>query len=134
MIGCWQCDLATSDFMAATCTDCFGDREISRHLIRNNEAMDRKTILLCLADFKRTRGSEFDLKSLGVFGSVARGDAGDRSDIDIVFGTANPNLLRTAALRNELESLLGKSVDIVRLRDHMNPRLKASIERDAVYV
>ena len=85
-------------------------------------------------EFRRVRGQEFCLDSLGLFGSIARDEAGPRSDVDVVFRTARPNLLLTIQLKQALEQLMGRPVDIVRLRDTMNPRLKARIERDAVYV
>jgi len=37
-------------------------------------------------------------------------------------------------MRQELEELMGYRVDIIRLRSHMNPRLKARIQREACYV
>lgn len=46
---------------------------------------DRQSVLACLAQFKRSRGREFDLQMPGVFGSVARGEARQDSDIDVVF-------------------------------------------------
>jgi len=94
----------------------------------------RAEILARLADFRRTRGQEFCLDSLGLFGSVARDEAGPQSDVDVVFRTARPNLLLTVQLKQALEQAMGRPVDVVRLRDAMNPRLKARIERDAVYV
>ena len=95
---------------------------------------NRAAVLARLAEFRRVRGQEFCLDSLGLFGSVARGEAGPHSDVDVVFRTARPNLLITVQLKQALEQAMGSPVDIVRLRDTMNPRLKARIERDAVYV
>ena len=45
-----------------------------------------------------------------------------------------PDLFMTAMLRQDLEAFLGHPVDVVRLRDSMNPRLKARIQREATYV
>ena len=50
------------------------------------------------------------------------------------FQTDCPDLFITSMLRQDLEALLRHPVDVVRLRDSMNPRLKARIEREAVYV
>ncbi len=52
----------------------------------------------------------------------------------MVFQTDQPDLFITAMLRQDLEAFLGHRVDVVRLRDSMNPRLKARIEREATYV
>lgn len=69
-----------------------------------------------------------------MFGSVARDEAVDGSDVDIVYKTDRPNLIRSSRMRQELVELLGCDVDVVRYRNRMNPRLKARIERDALYI
>jgi len=49
--------------------------------------------------------------------------------VDIFFETEQPNLFKTAHLRLELEELLGLPVDLVRLRNNMNPKLKLNIQK-----
>ena len=87
-----------------------------------------------LKAFKKQHAKEYRLRALGYFGSCARNEATVESDVDIVFQTDEPNLFRTAAMKQDLEDLLRRPVDLVRLREAMNPRLKARIERDAIYV
>lgn len=87
-----------------------------------------------LRAFKATHSEEYDLRALGYFGSYARNEASGSSDVDIVFETGSPNLFKTAMLRQDLEAALGRPVGILRLQGLMNPRLKARIEREAVYV
>ncbi len=96
--------------------------------------MKRDEVLGILSRFKREHSAEYGLRRLGVFGSTARDEAGDASDVDIVFESETPDLLRTSRMRLELEERLGCHVDIIRLRERMNPRLRARIERDARYV
>lgn len=43
-------------------------------------------------------------------------------------------LFALSHLKNELERLLGCSVDIVRLREHMNAALHKRIEKEGLYV
>ncbi|OQW93052.1 MAG: DNA polymerase III subunit beta [Beggiatoa sp. IS2] len=93
-----------------------------------------EAIIQLLKTFKERYQTEYQLKSLGIFGSYARHQMSAASDIDIFFETDAPNLLKTAHLREELETLLELPVDLVRLRNDMNPRLKSRIERDAWYV
>ena len=99
-----------------------------------NEKKPPEGLRSLLREFKEFHAEEYRLLSLGFFGSCARGEATPESDVDIVFETDAPNLFRTALMREELERLLGRPVDLVRLRETMNPRLKARIEKDAVYV
>ena len=87
-----------------------------------------------LAEFKAQRGEEYRLSALGYFGSYARDTATPDSDVDIVFDTDAPNLFVTAMLKQDLESLLGRPVDVLQLRGMTNQRLKARIEKEAVYV
>lgn len=94
----------------------------------------RATVIEQLRHFMQARGADFRVSRLGVFGSVARDEAGVESDIDVVFETDDPNLFRTAHLRQELEEWLGHPVDIVRLRPTMNISLRERILREARYV
>jgi uncharacterized protein len=87
-----------------------------------------------LAEFRRCHGAKYRLRALGFFGSYARGVARPDSDVDIVFDTDAPNLFLTAMLRQDLEAWLGRPVDVLQTRGLANSRLKARVEREAVYV
>lgn len=87
-----------------------------------------------LKQFKAYRSLEYGLQALGYFGSYARADATPESDVDIVFDTDAPNLFMTAMMKQDLEKLLGKSVNLIQLRGMTNPRLKARIAKEAIYV
>ncbi|MBO0980113.1 helix-turn-helix domain-containing protein [Microbacterium sp. SD291] len=67
-----------------------------------------------------------------VFGSVARGDDSDSSDIDLVVdvppATGIFGLLR---MQREAEAVLGRSVDLVP-NDGLRPAVAAAIEREGV--
>jgi hypothetical protein len=56
------------------------------------------------------------------------------SDIDIVIETLEPDLFKIIHIKEELEEIFHRSVDIVRKREKMNPYLKKRIEKDAIYV
>jgi len=94
----------------------------------------REDVLAALKEFKERRGAEFHLTALGVFGSFARGGATADSDVDVVFETNKPNLFETAILKQELEALLGRPVDVLQLRGIRNLRLKARVEREMIHV
>ncbi len=87
-----------------------------------------------LREFKEQRGESLRITALGYFGSYARGEASPDSDIDIVFKTDYPNLLLTSRLRLDLMELLNRPVDVIRYRETMNPRFKARLDREAIYV
>ena len=69
-----------------------------------------------------------------VFGSVARGDDGPDSDIDLLINLEpNRSLLDHAALMLELQELLNCKVDIASERG-LKPRVRDRILREAVYL
>jgi uncharacterized protein with HEPN domain/predicted nucleotidyltransferase len=72
------------------------------------------------------------LKNLRVFGSVARGDDTEDSDIDFIVDAGSSSTLDDIGrLRDELEALLGISVDLQQSHSQQNIVLKKEIERDA---
>lgn len=67
-----------------------------------------------------------------VFGSVARGEADDASDIDFLVQLApGRSLFDLGALQADLEDLLGRRVDVVTERG-LRPRVRAQVLRDLV--
>ena len=87
-----------------------------------------------LAAFKRQQGDRFGIIKLGVFGSVARQENTENSDIDIVVEVSHPSLTVMYHLRQSLTALFGRSVDLVRMRDSLRPVFKAIIQKEAIYV
>jgi hypothetical protein len=97
-------------------------------------ATTRAEIIEALTDFLRAESGRFGLRRLGIFGSVARDQITDTSDVDVVVDLAEPNLLTLAAIMIRLEELLGRPVDVVHYRGLRNEYLKRRIDREAVYV
>jgi hypothetical protein len=73
-------------------------------------------------------------KSLLLFGSVARDEAGLDSDIDLLVEFDPPvGLFEVVRLRDYLESILERRVDLV-LHDAVKPRLRERINAEAIVV
>lgn len=71
-----------------------------------------------------------------MFGSVARGDANDRSDVDLMAdfdGAAKLSLLGVAGLENRLSDILGLRADLSQRR-MLKPEVLERVTRDAVSV
>ncbi len=96
--------------------------------------MTRLEAIKILKEFKETHAEKYGILLMGVFGSVARDQATEKSDVDIFLKTKTPDPFNIVHIKEELEEKLRQHVDIVRLRDRMNPSLKSRIEKDAVYV
>ena len=87
-------------------------------------------LLQSSSDMLRER---FGVRSLRLFGSVARDEQSEGSDVDICFEMV-PKLYLFVELGQFLENLLGCSVDVVRIHRNMNTYLKKEIEKDGIYV
>jgi predicted nucleotidyltransferase len=67
-----------------------------------------------------------------VFGSVARGEADEQSDIDLLVEfEPNRSLLDHAGLWVELQELLGVKVDVVSERG-LKPRIRQRVLQEAI--
>jgi hypothetical protein len=96
--------------------------------------MVRNEILSILRDYKKQFADQYGITAIGVFGSAARGQDRDDSDVDVVIQITKPDLFILAGIKSELEEKLHKQVDIVTYRQKMNRFLKNRIDRDAIYV
>jgi predicted nucleotidyltransferase len=83
----------------------------------------------------RAARDRFGVRSIALFGSVARGDAGADSDVDILVDyqpDARPDLFEFIDLKDHLEGLVGRRVDLV-TPAALHPRLRNRILTEAVY-
>ena len=95
--------------------------------------MEREQVLYTLTIQKRVLAQKYGVTQLGIFGSVARGQATEDSDVDVVVEMP-PDLFQMVHLKEELEALLGVSVDLIRLHKNLNTYLKSRIDREAIFV
>jgi len=96
--------------------------------------LKQKEILTILQNYKAFSSYKEDIEAIGVFGSVARNEVTDESDIDICLKTKKADMFAIIHIKEELQTLFKSSVDIVRVREKMNPYLKTRIEKEAIYV
>ena len=112
-------------------------RKIVRIFAAKNRKRGMKTtsdVLDILRDFKPTAERDYGFTKLGVFGSVARGEQTENSDLDICYEGKVPSLLTLDLIQTELERRLGCHVDLVRIRKGMNSMLQQRIQREGMYV
>lgn len=77
--------------------------------------------------------SRYPIKSMAIFGSLARNEQNDRSDIDILVEFNDKIGIRFIDLAEEIENLIGSNVDLVSKKGIKNKYYKA-IKSDLVYV
>lgn len=94
----------------------------------------RAEILELLRAYKGKAMSAYGMTKLGIFGSVARDEQQEGSDVDVCYEGTAPTFLTLDIIQTELESLFGANVDLVRVRDNMNGTLRKRIEKEGIYV
>ncbi len=76
--------------------------------------------------------AKYGARNVRVFGSAARGEADEESDIDfLVEMEAGRSLFDLGGLQYELEQLLGRPVDVVSDRG-IKPRIRDRVLKEAV--
>ena len=95
--------------------------------------MKKEELIDILRNYKNERANYYGIMTIGIFGSTARGDAREQSDVDIVLRIREPDLFMLVGIKEELEERLHRPVDIVTYRDNMNLFLKKRIDEEAVY-
>jgi predicted nucleotidyltransferase len=98
--------------------------------------MRRAEAIQILRDHRDELEENFGVRTLALFGSVAREEAAATSDVDLLveFDNRPIGLFHLAALHERLRELLHSDrVDVV-LRDAVYPALKANILREAIDV
>ena len=96
--------------------------------------MAREDVLHLLRTHKEVLFHDFRVVTLTLFGSVARDEASEKSDIDIMVSFEGPTTF-TGFFNTQfyLEDLLGHPVDLVTSKS-LRPELRPFVEREAIVV
>jgi uncharacterized protein len=86
-----------------------------------------------LALNKNYMHSAFGLRSIGIFGSIAKGISRPESDIDLLVDLSEPNYLKYIGLQKFLEEKLKMKVDLIRNGPHLSPTFLTSIKDQLLY-
>jgi predicted nucleotidyltransferase len=87
-----------------------------------------------LRDYKRQHAAEYGIERMGIFGSVARNEQKEDSDIDIYYEGPSMGLKSFVRLPRELEDVLGAPVDVIRRHGNLQPHFVERIMKDIIYV
>ena len=94
----------------------------------------RAEVIAAISAHREDIAPRFGVRSLSLFGSVARDEAGPNSDVDLVVEFEGPTTFDAhMGLLVFLEDLLGRRVDVVTAKG-LKPRLRPLIEQDLVRV
>ena len=96
--------------------------------------MDKEKVIQTLRENRQTL-AQFHVRSLSVFGSMVRGEAGPESDIDILVEfepDAHVGLFGFARLQRFLQEILGREVDLATPKA-LHKAMKKDILEEAVH-
>ena len=79
--------------------------------------------------FKEKFAAKYGIRSIGIFGSVARDD----SDLDVFVELEEPDFYTMHDIRDALQQICGCKVDLLRLREGLRELLIKRIEKDGLY-
>ena len=94
----------------------------------------RDQIIEILRTFKKENAEKFGIESMALFGSVARGEHNENSDVDLLIKFKSPSLYLYADISDALESILGMKVDIVSESARKRPGFIEEISKDMVSI
>lgn len=93
---------------------------------------NRQEIITRLRSLKAELNTRYDVKEIGIFGSVARGDEGLESDLDLIveFGP-DADLITYIGLWQFLEDVFKTKVDLV-TKKGLRTEMRENVMRDIV--
>ena len=90
--------------------------------------------IIRLSGIKKSNEKQLGITRLGIFGSVARQENNEDSDLDIVVEMEQPTLRRMFQLEETIKQEFGCNVDLVQMRPTLRPLFRKNILRDVIYV
>jgi predicted nucleotidyltransferase len=91
-------------------------------------------IIHILKRFKQESAHKYGINSLGIFGSFARNQQDEASDLDIFVTLQESDFFTLEKIKEELEQLIHFKMDIVNFRDSLRNSFKQNILKDAIYI
>jgi uncharacterized protein len=95
--------------------------------------LTRDEVLALLRKHKVEFKKKYHVANMELFGSYARNEQTDESDVDVMVEFAEPVGIEFVDLLMELEAILGRPVDLVTKRS-VRPKLRSYIEPDLIVV
>lgn len=87
-----------------------------------------------LRAYKEKFADKYGIEQLGLFGSVARGKQDEKSDIDVFITMSRPSFFTRMNIKEELQKLFHRKVDLITLHENMFRSFRQNLERDAIYI
>ena len=94
--------------------------------------IQKQDILNYLKSNQEYYRNQFGVQFIGIFGSFARGEANEDSDIDILYKVEKDkklSIFKYLKLNRQLEDFFNKKIDLVR-DEKLKPQIKRYIQKD----
>jgi len=75
---------------------------------------------------------KFGVRNIGIFGSYARGEEKETSDVDVLVEFEEPTFRNFMGLVFFLEDLFGREVDLVTTKG-MSPHIRPHVEKEVIW-
>jgi predicted nucleotidyltransferase len=96
--------------------------------------LTREDVLKILRDNKERFAEKYGVTKLGLFGSFARNEATEESDVDVCFDAANSEPFIASHLKEEFEAMFQRPVGMVQPHRYLRPLFRQRLEREVIYV
>lgn len=101
--------------------------------VRASKSLDRDYILSLLKVYYIYNKEKYGIERIGLFGSFARNEACTDSDVDILISLKQPNLFSYAIISQQLETVLGRHVDLISEKSILKDSFKNRIQKEVIY-
>ena len=86
-----------------------------------------------IRQFKQQFAEKYGIISIGIFGSVARGEQHEESDLDVFVELKDPDPFIMFDIKEELERICNCKIALLRLRKNLRSLISQRIARDGIY-
>jgi predicted nucleotidyltransferase len=96
--------------------------------------MDKQAIIESIRQEKEYLNRQFGVEEIGLFGSYARNEQNEHSDIDVLVKLNRPSYKALMGVYAYLEKKLNKKIDLIRKGPHLSGKFMDMILKDVIYV
>ena len=96
--------------------------------------MNRQQIISSLKENKQMLSEKFGVEEIGLFGSYARNEQSENSDIDVLIKLRTPELKSLIGVFDFLENEFQKKIDLVTEGKQLSERFRRMIKTEIIYV
>jgi len=96
--------------------------------------LTREDILQFLRENKERFAEQYGVTKIGLFGSFARDEATEESDVDVCVDGTDCEPFVATHLKDEFEAVFQRHVDIVQPHRYLRPLFLKRLESEVIYV